>query len=101
MSMGFSLHRFGSVLTIGYRILLPTTVLNEFKERARMYNNLYFTRTRRGWTQRQLAAFAGVSRGTICSLERTGRIPSVSVGVRLCRALDCSFEEVFPVGLLL
>lgn len=66
-----------------------------------MYNNLYYNRTRRGWTQEHLASVAGVSRGTICSLERTGRIPSVNVGIRLCRALNCSFEEVFPVGLLL
>ena len=66
-----------------------------------MHNRLYFNRIKRGWTQEKLASVAGVSRGTVCSLERTGRIPSVRVGVQLCRALNCTFEEVFPVGLLL
>ncbi|MBQ8600091.1 MAG: helix-turn-helix transcriptional regulator [Clostridia bacterium] len=64
-----------------------------------MYNLLYVNRHRRRMTQAQLAACSGVSRGTICDLERTGRIPSIAVGVRLCRALDCSFEEVFPIDL--
>lgn len=66
-----------------------------------MINYLYLNRVRQGLTQQQLASLAGVSRGTVCALESTGRMPSVGVGVRLCRALGCSFEEVFPVGLLL
>lgn len=66
-----------------------------------MYNLLYENRSRRGWTQQQLAIRAGVSRETICFLERTGRTPSVRVGIRLCRALDRSFEEVFPIDIYL
>ncbi len=66
-----------------------------------MFNQLYMIRHRRRMTQAELAEAAGVARSTICNLECTGRIPSIAVGVRLCRALHCSFEEVFPVDLAL
>ncbi len=66
-----------------------------------MLNQLYMIRHRRRMTQEELAKAAGVSRSTVCDLERTGRIPSIAVGVRLCRALKCSFEEVFPIDISL
>ena len=66
-----------------------------------MYNRLYITRAWRGFTQQKLAECAGVSRSTICFLERTGGYPSMRIGIQLCRALECSFEEVFPVEILL
>ena len=66
-----------------------------------MYNRPYITRAWRGWTQQELAKRSGVSRSTICFLEKTGGYPSIRVGIRLCRALECSFEEVFPVEILL
>ncbi len=63
-----------------------------------MFNQLYYYRVRKGLTQQKLAELSGVSRGTICSLERSGRWPSPGVAVRLCRALECSFEELFSLG---
>ncbi len=62
-----------------------------------MLNQLYVIRHRRRMTQTELAKAAGVARSTVCNLENTGRIPSIAVGVRLCRALNCRFEEAFPV----
>ncbi len=66
-----------------------------------MYNQLYWIRARQRMTQQELAARARVSRSTICMLERTGGYPSIRVGLRLCSALACRFEEVFPIDVLL
>lgn len=61
-----------------------------------MIHHLYVKRIQRGWTQEELARVAGVSRRTVNALESTGRYPSLQVGLRLCRALECRMEEVFP-----
>ena len=66
-----------------------------------MFNFLYLKRVQRGWTQQMLAEQAGVSRRTICNIESAGKIPTVQIGVRLCRALECNFEEVFPIDVSL
>ncbi len=60
-----------------------------------MYSLLYIARLRKGWTQQALAEYSGVSRRTICALEQQERLPTARVGMRICRALGCGFEEVF------
>ncbi len=64
-----------------------------------MFNYLYMNRVRNGLTQQELAARAGISRRTVCRLEQSGAYPSLRVGLQISRALQCSFEEVFPLGL--
>ena len=64
-----------------------------------MYNYLYMNRVRNGLTQQELAARAGVSRRTICRLEKSGGYPTMRVGLQISRALSCRFEEVFPLAL--
>ena len=66
-----------------------------------MYNHLYYVRISRGLTQQKLAERASVSRTTVCLLEKTGGYPSIQIGLRLCRALGCDFQEVFPIDVLL
>lgn len=66
-----------------------------------MYNLLYFNRVRSGLTQQALADRAGVSRRTVCRLENTGCYPSCRVGMQISQALNCRFEEVFPLELSL
>ncbi len=66
-----------------------------------MFNNLYFKRLCRRLTQQELAQRSGVSRRTICRLEAGGGFPTISVAVKLCHALECSLEEVFPTDVLL
>lgn len=66
-----------------------------------MYSLLYIKRIQCGLTQQSLADQAGVSRRTVCDLERSGRLPTARVGLRLCRALGCGFEEVFSYHVLL
>ena len=63
-----------------------------------MFNYLYLNRVRNGLTQQELAARAGISRRTICRLEQSGGYPSLRVGMQISRALQCRFEEVFPLG---
>ena len=61
-----------------------------------MFNKLYFKRVCRRLTQQELAQRAGVSRRTVVRLENGGNMPTLRVAVKLCRALECSLEEVFP-----
>ncbi len=63
-----------------------------------MNNNLYMMRVRRRLSQSELARRAGVSRTTVCLLERRGGFPSLRVAVALCRQLECDLGEVFPIG---
>lgn len=61
-----------------------------------MYNDLYFMRIRNRMTQQELAERSGVSRRTICALEKeNNRLPTMKVGLKLCKALGCGLEEVF------
>lgn len=64
-----------------------------------MNNRLYFMRTKRRMTQSELARKAGVSRTTVCMLERRGGYPTMRVAHSICNALGCAFLEVFPVDL--
>ena len=66
-----------------------------------MSNRLYMVRRSRRMTQGELAVMAGISRTTICMLERHGGYPSMRVAIALCNALGCSFEEVFPIDVSL
>lgn len=66
-----------------------------------MFNKLYFKRVCRRLTQRELALMAGVSRRTVVRLESGNSTPTLRVAVKLCRALECPLEEVFPSDVLL
>ncbi len=66
-----------------------------------MYNRLYYNRVRRRYTQQELAERAAVSRSTVCRLEKSGDYPGFQTALRLCRALGCDFQEVFPTDVLL
>ena len=66
-----------------------------------MYNQLYYQRKRHRFTQQALAEAAAVSRSTICRLEKNGNFPGFRVALRLCGALNCSLQEVFPTDVLL
>ena len=58
-------------------------------------NNLKDIRTRKGFSQGQLAELVGVSRNTISSIE-TGQFgPTAKLALILCTALDCRFEDLF------
>jgi putative transcriptional regulator len=60
-----------------------------------MRNRLEELRTRRSWTQQELADMVDVSRQTIISLERGRYNPSITLAFRLARLFRLRIEEVF------
>ena len=61
----------------------------------RLENRLREERTRRGYTQAQLAELVNVSRKTINTVENGIFIPSTVLALRLAKALDTTVEELF------
>lgn len=57
-------------------------------------------REARGWSQADLAQYAGVSRQLVGAVESGRHVPNVGAALALSRALDRSVEEVFaePTG---
>jgi transcriptional regulator with XRE-family HTH domain len=53
----------------------------------RVAQRLQTLRTRRGWTQAELAAKAGISRGYLARLETARQDPTLTTLERLARAL--------------
>ena len=63
----------------------------------RLRNRLKEERARRGLTQADLAAMAGVSRKTINTVENGVFVPSTVLALRLARALGVSVEQLFQL----
>jgi len=62
-----------------------------------MKNNLRTYRVRYGWTQHKLAENMEVSRQTINAIENNKYFPSLELGLKLARALDCAVEDLFSL----
>jgi putative transcriptional regulator len=60
-----------------------------------MDNRLEELRTRKGWTQQELADRVEVSRQTIISLERGRYNPSITLAFRLARMFEVPIEDLF------
>lgn len=60
-----------------------------------MKNRLEEFRTRKGWTQQELADRAEVSRQTIISLENGRYNPSILLAFRLARLFGLQIEALF------
>lgn len=58
-------------------------------------NNLKSIRTKKGYSQQQLADLVGVSRNTISSIETGQFNPTAKLALILCIALDQRFEDLF------
>lgn len=52
-------------------------------------------RTRKSWTQAELARRSGVSRSGIAAIENGAIVPSVHAALALAGALDCAVEQLF------
>jgi putative molybdopterin biosynthesis protein len=65
------------------------------KMEGRLRNNLKEIRTRRGMSQQDLAASAGVTRQTISGVESDLYAPSAAVALRIARVLGCRMEDLF------
>lgn len=60
-----------------------------------MKNRLEELRSRKGWTQQELADRVDVSRQTIISLERGRYNPSIILAIRLARQFGVAVEDLF------
>ena len=60
-------------------------------------NRLREERTRRGYTQAQLAELVNVSRKTINTVENGIFVPSTTLALRLARALETTVEALFQL----
>jgi len=60
-----------------------------------MKNRLEEERTRRGWTQQELADRVEVSRQSVISLERGRYNPSITLAFRLARQFGMAIEDLF------
>jgi putative transcriptional regulator len=50
-----------------------------------------------GWTQEQLALYAGVSRQSINSIERNRYVPSLELALKFARIFACSTDQIFQL----
>ncbi len=60
-----------------------------------MKNRLEELRTRRSWTQQELADRVEVSRQTIISLENGKYNPSILLAFRLAKCFEVTIEDLF------
>jgi putative molybdopterin biosynthesis protein len=63
-----------------------------------MTNRVREFRQRRGMSQADLAAQAGVTRQTVSGIESGRYGPTVEVAKRLARALGCRLDDLFPMA---
>ncbi|WP_414553111.1 substrate-binding domain-containing protein [Anabaena sp. CCY 0017] len=65
------------------------------KQDSNLQNNLKSIRTRLCMSQQDLANLAGVTRQSISGIESGQYAPSVSITLRLAKALGCQVEDLF------
>jgi putative transcriptional regulator len=58
-------------------------------------NGLKELREERGWTQRELAAAAGVSRQSINSIEKNRCVPGLELALKFSQIFGCPADEIF------
>lgn len=58
-------------------------------------NNLKDLRTKKGFSQEELAKTVGTTRQTIIAIEKNQFNPSAKLALLLCIALEVKFEDVF------
>lgn len=63
-----------------------------------MANNVRQKRLEAGLTQERLAMKIGISRSTLSAIENGHIDPSVSLAIRLARALKTNVEKIFPIS---
>jgi transcriptional regulator with XRE-family HTH domain len=55
-------------------------------------------REKKNWSQMQLEMKSGVSRNFISEIENEKFIPTIKVICKLCRALDCTPNDLIDCG---
>jgi molybdate-binding protein/DNA-binding XRE family transcriptional regulator len=65
------------------------------EERNELENTVADFRTRRGWSQQDLARRAGLSRAGISAIETGRLVPSTAAALALAGAFECRVEDLF------
>ena len=60
-----------------------------------LYNRLKEFRAKAGYNQQEMGRLVGASRQTISQIERGDYSPSVTLALKLARALNVTVEEIF------
>ena len=60
-------------------------------------NRVKAFRSRRGWTQQELADAVEVSRQSINSIERERYVPSLPLALTFARVFGCTTDELFTL----
>jgi putative transcriptional regulator len=60
-------------------------------------NRVKELRTRRGWTQQDLADAVGVSRQSINSIERHRYVPSLPLALAFALVFKCPTDDIFTL----
>jgi putative transcriptional regulator len=60
-------------------------------------NKVKTLRSRRGWTQQQLAEAVGVSRQSINSIERNRYVPSLPLALKFAEVFERPTEAIFTL----
>jgi putative transcriptional regulator len=60
-------------------------------------NRVKALRSKRGWTQQELAGAVGVSRQSINSIERNRYVPSLPLALRFAVVFGCPTDEIFTL----
>lgn len=58
-------------------------------------NRVKELRARFNYSQTELAELAGVTRQTIAAIEKGDYVPSLLLGLAICKAVNLPMEEVF------
>jgi putative transcriptional regulator len=61
-------------------------------------NSVYALRTKRGMTQEELAAKAGITRQTVISIEGGNYTPSVLLALKIAFIFKVSVEDIFRIS---
>jgi putative transcriptional regulator len=60
-------------------------------------NRVKELRSKRGWTQQELAEAVGVSRQSINSIECNRYLPSLPLALGFARIFGCTTDEIFTL----
>ena len=60
-------------------------------------NRVKALRSKRGWTQQELAGAVGVSRQSINSIERNRYVPSLQLALEFARVFGLATDEIFSL----
>ena len=69
------------------------------KPSGRFSNHLKELRTRKGFSQGELAVRAGITRQAVSSIESNLYLPTTGVALHLASALACHVEDLFSIGI--